>query len=92
MLSLANILILSPRLLLLDEPSLGLAPPLVNEALQRIDQISRNSGAGVLIVEQKVRKGLKIARRVYVLRNGVVSFEGPAESLNEDAKLRAVYL
>lgn len=92
MLALANALVLSPRLLLLDEPSLGLAPPLVAEALGRIQQISRDSGVAVLIVEQKVREVLKIAQRVYVLRNGVVSFSGPAASLNDDKKLREVYL
>lgn len=92
MLALGNALILSPKLLLLDEPSLGLAPPLVSEALRRIQQISRDSGVTVLIVEQKVREVLKIARRVYVLRNGRVSFTGPAEALQDDAKLKEVYL
>lgn len=92
MLALANVLVLSPRLLLLDEPSLGLAPPLVAEALQRIQQISRDSGASVLIVEQKVREVLKIVRRVYVLRNGRVTFSGLTESLADEVKLREVYL
>jgi branched-chain amino acid transport system ATP-binding protein len=92
MLALANALILSPKLLLLDEPSLGLAPPLVSEALARIQQISRDSGVTVLIVEQKVREVLKITRRVYVLRNGRVSFTGPAAVLQDDAKLKEVYL
>lgn len=92
MLALGNALVLSPRLLLLDEPSLGLAPPLVTEALERIQQISRDSGVAVLMVEQKVREALKIAQRVYVLRNGLVSFSGPADSLSDDKKLREVYL
>jgi branched-chain amino acid transport system ATP-binding protein len=92
MLALGNALILSPKLLLLDEPSLGLAPPLVSEALARIQHISRDSGVTVLIVEQKLREVLKIARRVYVLRNGRVSFTGPAEALKDDAKLKEVYL
>ena len=92
MLAFANALILAPRLLLLDEPSLGLAPPLVSEALGRIQQITRDNGAAVLIVEQKVREVLKIAQRVYVLRNGQVSFSGPADSLKDEAALREVYL
>jgi branched-chain amino acid transport system ATP-binding protein len=92
MLALANALILSPRLLLLDEPSLGLAPPLVSDALARIQQIARDNSAAVLIVEQKVREVLKIAQRVYVLRNGRVSFTGPVEALKDEAKLKEVYL
>lgn len=92
MLALGNALILSPRVLLLDEPSLGLAPPLVSEALARIHEIAQNNSVAVLIVEQKVREVLKIAHRVYVLRNGRVSYSGPAGDLQDDAKLREVYL
>ena len=92
MLALANALILSPRVLLLDEPSLGLAPPLISEALGKIQQISKASGVTVLIVEQKVREVLKISQRVYVLRNGQVSFTGPAQELKDETRLREVYL
>lgn len=92
MVALAMGLITRPRLLLLDEPSLGLAPPLVAQALAHIQKISRDSRVAVLIVEQKVREVLKIAQRVYVLRNGQVSFEGRAESLSDERKLREVYL
>jgi ABC-type branched-subunit amino acid transport system ATPase component len=92
MLAFGNALILLPRLLLLDEPSLGLSPPLVAETLGRIQQICRDSGAAVLIVEQKVREVLRIAQRVYVLRNGLVSFSGHTDALRDDAKLREVYL
>ena len=90
MLALAKALVLSPRFLLLDEPSLGLSPYLVSQALQQIRDISEQSGVATLIVEQKVREVFKIARRVYVLRNGVVSFSGLVGEL-EDAKLREVY-
>jgi branched-chain amino acid transport system ATP-binding protein len=92
MLALSNALVLSPKMLLLDEPSLGLAPPLVSEALSRIQQISRDSGVTVLIVEQKVRDVLKIADRVLVLRTGRISFDGPVQRLTDDAKLRQVFL
>jgi branched-chain amino acid transport system ATP-binding protein len=92
MLALGNALIVAPRLLLLDEPSLGLAPPLISEALGRIKQISRDNGVTVLIVEQKVREVLKIAARVVVLRNGQVSFTGTAEELKDDRRLKEVYL
>ena len=92
MLALGNALVLSPRLLLLDEPSLGLAPPLVSHALRRVQEISEESGVAALIVEQKVREVLNISQRVYVMRNGVVSFSGPTAALSSDAKLREVYL
>ncbi len=92
MLSLANALVLSPKMLLLDEPSLGLASPLVSQALNRIKEINREFGVTVLIVEQKVREVLKIAHRVVVLRTGRVSFSGSARDLDNDAKLRDVFL
>jgi branched-chain amino acid transport system ATP-binding protein len=92
MLSLANALVLSPKMLLLDEPSLGLASPLVSEALRRIKEINQDSGVTILIVEQKVREVLKIADRVVVLRTGRVSFTGSARDLDNDAKLRDVFL
>ena len=92
MLALACAWVLSPRLLLLDEPSLGLAPPLVAEALSRLTTIVKESGASVLIVEQKVREVLRIANRVCVLRNGSVSYWGPADELSSLDKLREAYL
>lgn len=92
MLALASALILSPRLMLLDEPSLGLAPSLAVETLRRIKQISSDSNTAVLIIEQKVREVIKIAQRVYVLRNGQISFFGDTVELNDDSRLREVYL
>jgi branched-chain amino acid transport system ATP-binding protein len=92
MLALSNALILSPRLLLLDEPSLGLARPLVTQVLARVQQINRGSGVAVLMVEQKVREALKIAHRVYVLRGGSVSFSGTPQELRDEAVLRGVYM
>jgi branched-chain amino acid transport system ATP-binding protein len=92
MLSLANALVLSPKMLLLDEPSLGLASPLVSDALKRIREINRDFGVTVLIVEQKVREVLKIADRAVVLRTGRVSFDGLATELRDDSKLREVFL
>jgi len=91
MLALSNAIVLSPRLLLLDEPSLGLSPPLVSQALLRIQDISSESGVAVLIVEQKVREVLKIAHHVCVMRNGLVSFFGRTEELDQE-NLREVYL
>lgn len=92
MLALANALIHSPRLLLLDEPSLGLAPRLVSSVLDFIRRLCSDSGVSVLIAEQKVRNVLRIAQSAYVLKNGSVSFSGPASSLEDPNKLREVYL
>jgi branched-chain amino acid transport system ATP-binding protein len=92
MLALGNALVLSPRMLLLDEPSLGLAPTLVSSALSKIQRLSQESNVTVLIVEQKVREVLKIAQRVYALRTGFVSFSGLASELEDEEKLRQVYL
>jgi len=92
MLALAMSLVLSPQMILLDEPSLGLAPPLAKEALKRVHSLSHDRGVSILIVEQKVREVLRIADRVYVLRNGQVSYTGSAESLRDEATLRRVYL
>ena len=92
MLALAGAIALSPRLLLLDEPSLGLAPLMVTEILSHIQQIASRHRLAALIVEQKVREVLTIAQRVYVLRSGSVSFAGPAQALQDDVNLRRVYL
>lgn len=90
-LALAKALVVAPRWLLMDEPSLGLAPQLVSEALRHVQEINRDSGVIVLIVEQKVREVLKISGRVHVLRTGAITFSGPAGTLDDD-KLRRVYL
>jgi branched-chain amino acid transport system ATP-binding protein len=92
MLALAGALILSPRLLLLDEPSLGVAPSMVSKVLNNLQQISHDSGAAILIIEQRVREILRIASRVYILRNGLVSFSGSADELSDDEKLRSFFL
>ena len=93
MLALANALVLSPRVLLLDEPSLGLSPSLIKEAFERIRQLNRDNGVTVLIVEQKVREVLEICHRVYCLKLGKVACAGPPQELQQDpAKLRQVFL
>jgi len=93
MLALANALILSPRLLLLDEPSLGLALPLVKDALKCIQRLNRDNGVTFLVVEQKVREVLEICHRVYCLKLGQVVYEGAPQELKENPdKLRQVFL
>ena len=91
MLAFAAAIMLRPRLLLIDEPSLGLGPKLVHSALDQIVDIRNRWGTAVLIVEQKIRDVLRISNRVYVLRNGVVSFSGPASALQDESTVREVY-
>ena len=93
MLALANALVLSPRFLLLDEPSLGLAPNMITEALGWIQQLNRDNGVTILIVEQKVREVLTICQRVCCLKLGKLTFDGASTTLRTDsAKLKSVFL
>ena len=91
MLALGCVLILQPRLLLLDEPSLGLSPNLVRSALSTICEVRTNWRAAVVIVEQKVREVLKVADRAYVFRNGKISYSGPSTSLEDENTLRSAF-
>jgi branched-chain amino acid transport system ATP-binding protein len=81
----------APRLLLLDEPSLGLAPKVTEEVFGRIQDI-RKRGVTVLIVEQNVVDALSIADRGYVVEHGRVVMQGDAKDLLRDEKIRAAYL
>jgi branched-chain amino acid transport system ATP-binding protein len=91
MLALGRGLMAEPRLLVLDEPSLGLSPRLVEEMFGLIARI-HGEGVAVLLVEQNVVQALALAQRAYVLENGAVTIEGDAAALLEDARLRKAYL
>lgn len=91
MLALARGLMARPRLLLLDEPSLGLAPKVVAQLFQVIRQIHAE-GLAILLVEQNAYQALKIAHRGYVLAAGRVVLEGPSAQLMEDPAVKAAYL
>lgn len=91
MLAIARALMARPRLLLLDEPSLGLAPLLVQQIFAIIRQINAD-GTTVLLVEQNAHQALQVAHRAYVLETGRVTLEGPAQELAADPKVRAAYL
>ncbi len=80
-----------PKLLILDEPSLGLSPLLVEELFGLIGRLHA-SGLSILLVEQNVVQSLAIASRAYVVEHGAVAFSGPAASLADDPRLRAAYL
>jgi len=93
MVALARSLIVQPKLLMLDEPSLGLSPNLITAFFERIVQISLDQKISVLIVEQKVIEILAIATRVYSLKLGRVFFEGSSSELkSDDNKLRTLFL
>jgi len=81
MLSLGMALVRQPRMLLLDEPSLGLAPSLVERLMETIQDIARRDRLTVLLVEQNVRHALGIAQRAYIMRTGRVILEEPAEAM-----------
>lgn len=91
-LALARALILQPEILLLDEPSLGLAPQLVTKAFETIKEINKNFGTTILIVEQKVREVLKIADLVYALRMGKIVFNGTPEEIQQGDNLKQIFL
>jgi len=91
MLAIARGLISRPRILMLDEPSLGLAPKLVDEIYERI-HVLKTSGLTVLLVEQNTYYALDLADRGYVLESGQVVMQGPAKELAKDDHIQKVYL
>ena len=93
MLALARALVARPKLLMLDEPSLGLSPNLVSSVFRKIAEINRETRVSILIVEQKVREVLRVCNRVYSLKLGKLAFDGKPEELQEDrARLKELFL
>jgi branched-chain amino acid transport system ATP-binding protein len=93
MLAVARALIPEPKLLLLDEPSLGLAPNLVKEVLEKFVELNKKLGITILIVEQKVREVLSISKRTYGLKLGRVAYEGTSQDLlDSKEKLKELFL
>lgn len=91
MLAIGRALMSRPRLLLLDEPSLGLAPMLVKAIFETIKEINRQ-GVTILLVEQNAKAALKLAQRAYVLETGRVVLSGPSHELIRDERVRKAYL
>lgn len=91
MLAIGRALMSDPRLLLLDEPSLGLAPKLVRQIFDGISEIAA-SGLTILLVEQNTRLALETANDAYVLVTGELALSGPCQTLREDPRVRAAYL
>jgi branched-chain amino acid transport system ATP-binding protein len=93
MLALARALISQPKLLMLDEPSLGLAPGLLDDVFDAIVRINQETEVTILIVEQRVREILGICDRVYAIKHGEISFEGSSSDLlNNSHKLKHLFL
>ena len=92
MLALARALMARPRMLLLDEPSLGLAPIVVSEIFRIVAELNQQDGLTVLVVEQNARIALQIAARAYVLEVGRVALEGTADELARNESVRRSYL
>jgi len=92
MLAIGRALMAAPRMIMMDEPSLGLAPMMVTEIFKIIHQINEKERVAVLLVEQNANVALSIARYGYVLENGRVVMEGPGEKLREDKDIREFYL
>lgn len=93
MVAIARALVSKPRLLMLDEPSLGLSPNIMDDVFVKIVEVNRTHGVTILIVEQKVRKVLAIANRIYSLKLGKVAFAGlPEELIGNHERLRGLFL
>lgn len=91
MLAVGIALMLAPKLLMLDEPSLGLAPLVVRDLMERIHDVSREQGTAILLVEQNVRVALANARRVYVMKLGQIVYDGPPDPLQDKSRLMELF-
>ncbi len=92
MLAIARALMSRPRLLMLDEPSLGLAPLVVKQIFEVIRDLNRNDGLTVFLVEQNAFHALKLAHRGYVMVNGAITLSGTGRELLDNPQVRAAYL
>jgi branched-chain amino acid transport system ATP-binding protein len=92
MLVIGRALMAHPRLLMLDEPSLGLAPMLVEEIFQIVGEINKKEGVSILLVEQNVRAALSLVNHGYVMENGRIVLDGPADQLATNEDIKEFYL
>jgi branched-chain amino acid transport system ATP-binding protein len=92
MLAIGRSLMSKPKLMMLDEPSLGLAPLLVEEIFGRVKSLNKEIGTTVLLVEQNARRALQIANHAYVMENGRIVLEGPAAELASNPDVQEFYL
>lgn len=92
MLAIARGLMSRPRLMLIDEPSLGLSPILLNDMFEMLERINRDDGVDILMVEQNVKKALEVADRAYVMSIGCIEFSGACGEVGKQERLREAYL
>ncbi len=92
MLAIGRALMSRPNLLMLDEPSLGLAPIVIEQVFERIVELNKRAGLAVLLVEQNSAMALEIANRAFVLETGTITLEGSAAALAGDPRIREAYL
>jgi branched-chain amino acid transport system ATP-binding protein len=92
MLAIGRALMGEPKLLMLDEPSLGIAPKLISTIFEKIVEINKNHGITILLVEQNANLALEISHDAYVLETGTVAMHGPSTELRNNPELKAVYL
>ncbi len=91
-LAIARALVSDPKLLLVDEVSMGLMPKLVDEVFEVLQSLNREQGLTILLVEQNARASLEISKRSYVLETGSIQFEGPSSRMRDDPRIREAYL
>jgi branched-chain amino acid transport system ATP-binding protein len=92
MLAIARALMSRPRILMCDEPSLGLAPAITQELFSLLGKLNREEGTTILLVEQNAKLALRIAHRAYVLENGTITVHGRADKVEKNPAVRAAYL
>jgi branched-chain amino acid transport system ATP-binding protein len=92
MLAIGRALMSRPSLLMLDEPSLGLAPIVIEQVFDKIRELNKRTGLGVLLVEQNSAMALDISSRAFVLETGTITLSGPSDALARDERIREAYL
>lgn len=92
MISIGRALMAAPKMLMLDEPSLGLAPKLVNEIFDNIQRINQESGATILVVEQNAKKALSVSDYAYIMESGQIVLEGESTTLAKNPDVKEFYL
>jgi len=92
MLAVGRAMMAGPKLMMLDEPSLGLAPIIINEMFEKFKEINRNHGTTMIIVEQNAQLALEVSKRAYVMSVGNIIMEGSSEELINDPKVQEAYL